>query len=272
MSIRDGWMSLVVAAARTAGDVRELTLVVPDRTQLPSFTPGSHIIIDAGDRLNAYSLTGEFLFPDAYEVSVLKLGDGRGGSRWLHEQLEVGDRLAVSPPRSAFAPVTTARHHLLVAGGIGITPILSHIRAARLYGRSFEVIYACRQNRAAHVHELEALCSGRRQLRLATGRDELRTLLEQRLAEQPLGTVAYACGPPAMIEATRDVAAALGWPAERLLTERVHHRRARARRAVRRRAAAIGTPDLGGIRRLAAGGARGPRDRGAEHVPPGRLR
>jgi dimethylamine monooxygenase subunit B len=218
VSVPDGWLSLVVARARTAGDVRSLALVAEDGAPLPSFTPGSHIVLDAGGRTNAYSLTGEFLEPTAFELSVLHIPGGAGGSRWVHEQLDVGDRVTVSPPRSAFAPVASARHHLLIAGGIGITPILSHIRAAVMYGRSFEVVYGHRPTHGLAVDQLRELCPPER-LRVVTDRQALIATAAERLADQPLGTAAYACGPLAMMDAVTTAADRLGWPAARLRTE-----------------------------------------------------
>lgn len=217
---RVGWLVLRVADARTFGAVRSLRLVSPTGGTLPSFTPGSHVVIEAGGRCNAYSLTGTFLDPIAYEISILRIADGRGGSRWIHDELKIGERVSVSPPRSGFAPVASARHHVLVAGGIGITPILSLVRAARIYRRSFEVIYAYRSGRAAaHLGELRALC-GPGRLRIAHARDQLVDVLAERLADQPLGSVLFLCGPPAMMESAQTIAARLGWPSQRIHSER----------------------------------------------------
>jgi ferredoxin-NADP reductase len=210
---------LTVAAAATHGEVRTLRLVAPDRAPLPSFTPGSHIVVEAGARTNAYSLTGGLVDPHAYEISVLRCADGRGGSCWLHEQAQVGDELVVSRPRGTFAPIASARRHVLVAGGIGVTPILSHVRAALLYGRSFEVIYGHRAGAdPAHVDELSALC-GTDRLRVAAGRAELLSVVRRRLCDQPLGAVLYLCGPHGMIEAVETIAGELGWPAQRIGVE-----------------------------------------------------
>jgi ferredoxin-NADP reductase len=219
-AVREGWLLLRVAGVSTAGRVRSLRLVSLTGDTLPSFTPGSHIVVEAGGRTNAYSLTGDFLEPTAYEISVLLIADGQGGSRWIHDELEVGEELSASPPRSAFAPVASARHHVLVAGGIGITPILSHVRAARLYRRSFEVIYAHRPDaQAAPLRELQALC-GSNQPELVHSRAELTATLRNRLSDQPLGSVLFVCGPRSMMEATETIATELGWPAERIHIER----------------------------------------------------
>jgi ferredoxin-NADP reductase len=106
-----------------------ITLGDPSGRQLPSYVPGSHLVVQYGeDGVNAYSLTGSGNAPSEYTISVLRVEDGAGGSVAMH-QLAVGDRVYVSRPRSAFAPASTATHHLLIAAGIGITPILSHAQA-----------------------------------------------------------------------------------------------------------------------------------------------
>ncbi len=207
---------LIVTAARHTGGVRHLSLAAGDGAPLASFTPGSHITVEAGGRCNAYSLTGEYLNPRTYDISVLATPDGTG-SRWLHERVEVGDRLMVSPPRSAFAPVAAARHHVLVAGGIGVTPILSHVRAAVRHQRSFEVLYAHRSDQPAHLEDLIALCGPR--LATVTDRHELISRLRLRLSSQPLGTVLSLCGPAAMMASVVELAGSLGWPGQRILTE-----------------------------------------------------
>ena len=218
MSVRPGWRELTVAAATREHDVLHLRLVDPAGARLPSFTPGAHIVIDAAGHTNAYSLTGEFLEPQAYELSVLRLDEGRGGSLWLHRELGAGDRLLVSQPRSAFAPVATARHHVLIAGGIGITPMLSHVRAALRFGRSFELIYGHRPRRAVAARWLLQVCAAG-QLQVAADRLAMTELVGRRLAAQPLGAHVYVCGPPAMIDAVRGIASALGWPAGRVHSE-----------------------------------------------------
>ncbi|QXF80635.1 oxidoreductase [Rhodococcus pyridinivorans] len=199
--------------------VRHMRLVASDGALLPSFTPGSHIVVTCGtgpegqSRRNSYSLTGPGFEPDHYGISVRLEEDGRGGSRWIHS-LRAGDRVQVSTPRSAFAPVLTARHHLLVAGGIGVTPILSHVRAAVQWGRSFEVHYVHREGNAAHLDDLEQLCGDR--LHLHTGRDGFWEHMGPALLDQPIGTHLYACGPAALIDELTDRAGRAGWPGARV--------------------------------------------------------
>jgi dimethylamine monooxygenase subunit B len=208
----------VTRADALAADVRRLILTSIDGSTLPSFTPGSHIGVECGEgRRNSYSLTGPTLEPDHYAISVRLDPDGLGGSRWLHD-VTVGQTISAALPRSDFAPVLNARHHVLIAGGIGITPILSHARAAAAWGRSCEVHYAVRRDRGTHVAELRDLCGDR--MTVYPGRDPLWSALDPALRQQPLGTHLYTCGPASMIDEVTQRAAAAGWPTERVHTER----------------------------------------------------
>lgn len=211
-------LELVAAAARMlCADVRELELRDPAGAPLPAFPPGGHIAVAWGRGLrNSYSLTGPGEAPSRYTISVRLDPAGRGGSRWLH-RLPVGARLRVSPPRGDFAPVARARHHLLLAGGIGVTPILSHVRAALRWDRSFRVVYVHRPESAPHAAELAGMCGDR--LTRVTSRERFWDTVGPLLRDSPLGTHLYVCGPEPMIEAVRRAADAAGWPGERVHTE-----------------------------------------------------
>ena len=205
----------VVAVDDTTPGIRTLTMARPDRGPLPSFTPGSHIVIEYDGGANAYSLTGETSAPRAYMVSVLECVEGRGGSRWIH-QLSVGDTVAVREPRSAFAPVLTARRHLLIAAGIGITPMVSHLRSARRWGRDAQLLYIHREGRGAYVDEIKALTD---QARFFTDRAAFLPELAATLAASPFGTHTYICGPGPFIDDVVALATDLGWPASRIHVE-----------------------------------------------------
>jgi ferredoxin-NADP reductase len=202
-----------------APGIRSLVLRDPDGHRLPSYPPGSHVVLDCGGRRNAYSLTGSGVEPDEYHVSVLLIPGGRGGSAWIHDDLRVGDLVAVSRPRSAFAPVITARHHLLIAGGIGITPMLSHTRAAVARGHSFALLYGHREGVAPHLEELRDLCGDRMEA-VDQGPEVLMNRIRTTLREQPLGTHLYVCGPTGLMGAVTAEAEAAGWPDERIHIER----------------------------------------------------
>lgn len=212
------WLAVTEIADLTT-DVRTVALTDVDGRPLAGYEPGSHLIVSAGPHRNAYSLLGDGVNPYRYEISVLRRGGARG-SDWIHCHLEVGQQLLIEGPRSHFAPSHAQRHVLLVAGGIGITPILSHARAAVRWGRSAEVLYAHRPGPGAHGEELRAMAdAGQLVLHEAISRAEMTRLLRRRLADQPLGTHAYACGPTGMLETYLELGSAIGWPVGRLHLE-----------------------------------------------------
>lgn len=201
--------------------IRSVTLASADGGILPSFIAGSHLVIDAGGRTNAYSLTGDGSAPTTYSISVLRIPSeqgGNGGSTWVHDALEVGDAVRARLPRTAFAPVARAVRHLLIAGGIGVTPIVSHLRAAARWGREVRVLYAFREGAGAHLDDLRSLAPGAELI--TGGPDAFLERLRAVLVEQPIGTHLYVCGPGPMIDAVLAAGAEAGWPASRLHHER----------------------------------------------------
>ncbi|WP_332641984.1 PDR/VanB family oxidoreductase [Aeromicrobium sp.] len=210
---------VVTALDDSVPGIRSMTLAAADGSEaLPTYVPGSHLVVECGGRANAYSLTGDAVRPATYSISVLRLDGGAGGSRWIHDELSVGDLVEARLPRSAFAPANKATRHVLVAGGIGVTPILSHVRAADQWGRDMQVLYAHREGHAAHVEELRELAGDR--LELFTDQAEFVARLAEVLVAQRLGTHLYVCGPAAMIDHVLASAADLGWPPSRLHAER----------------------------------------------------
>jgi ferredoxin-NADP reductase len=210
---------VVTAIEQLTPAVRNLVLADPSGGPLAPYPPGSNLILETGSNRNAYSLIGDGLNPYAYSISVLRRGAG-GGSDWLHDHVGVGDLIGVTGPRSHFAAVYDQKHALLVAGGIGITPILSHALAARHWGRTAEIIYAYRPGSGAHLDLVRELGSGNGiTLYEAFDRAELRAILLERMADQPLGTHAYACGPAGLLESYLELGRRAGWPAFRLHAE-----------------------------------------------------
>ena len=221
-------LELLVAAVDDAvPGVRTLHLVAAAATPLPPFPPGAHIVLECiaaeGDPpvANAYSLTGDGICPTEYVVSVLECPDGAGGSRWIHRKLRIGDTVVARPPRSAFAPVLRAARHLLVAAGIGITPMVSHLRAARRWGRDVQLLYVHRAGRGACLDEIKHLTDGRDEVaRVFTDRLAFHAELRHALATQPFGAHVYICGPSGFIDDVTELAVEFGWPPSRIHLER----------------------------------------------------
>jgi ferredoxin-NADP reductase len=211
-------LELVVGAIDdSVPGIRTLTLTAADGGVLPSFTPGSHLVIECGEVANAYSLTSDSVMPHEYVVSVLECPAGAGGSRWIHHELAVGDSVVTRPPRSAFAPVLRARRHLLIAAGIGVTPMMSHLRSAARWGREVRLLYLHREGRGAYVEEIKALTD---EARFYTDRASFVADVSPTLAAQPLGAHLYVCGPASFIDHVVTEAVADGWPASRIHLER----------------------------------------------------
>lgn len=168
----------------------------------PAFTAGAHIDLHLPNGLErSYSLLNAPSDTGRYVLGVLRDPASRGGSACVHEQLRIGMPLSISAPRNHFALHEDAGYSVLVAGGIGITPILCMARRLTELGRPFEVLYLARSRRnAAFVPELEALGApitwhfddeqG--------GPPDLQTLLGSRSAAAD--THYYACGPGVMLD------------------------------------------------------------------------
>src|SRR5688572_21197848 len=132
-------MKLTVANAfDVATGVRQYVLRPTAREALPAWTPGAHLDLRLPDgRMRQYSLCGDPQARGEYRIAVKRDDTGRGGSRWIHEHVKPGDTLEFSAPENNFQLATAAERHIFVAGGIGITPILPMVRAAKEAGTPF---------------------------------------------------------------------------------------------------------------------------------------
>jgi ferredoxin-NADP reductase len=162
---------------------------------------------------------GSTLDRSHYEITVLKTVDSRGGSTFMHDWVTPGTQLIISHPINLFPIDHRGRKHILIAGGIGITPLIPMAEQLALWNRPFELHYAMRDAaRGAHAERLKAAFGDRVQL-YRNSEDE-RIPLASLLERQPLGTHLYVCGPERMIEAVLDGARAAGWPNENVHAER----------------------------------------------------
>lgn len=205
--------------------ITEFRLGLPDGGALPVAEAGSHIELLFGDQsgrfLRHYSLVGPLdadRGPEGFWRIAVQREDRARGSAFLHNAVMAGAQIRVSRPINGFRLSRQPAHSLLIAGGIGITPILAMARSLTMRGRPFAMLYAG-QARAgmAYVGDAEAICAGH----LTIHESELSGIpdIAGLLAAQPADTVAYVCGPPAMIEAVRTAARGLGWSDDRVRFE-----------------------------------------------------
>lgn len=186
---------------------------------LPRFTPGAHIdVFLPGGLIRQYSLCNDPQEGQKYVIAVQKEMSGRGGSAYLHDNLQVGDKLYISHPKNNFSLSENANRFIFVAGGIGITPIMSMIATCLRNGDDFVLHYCTRsRKRTAFMEQLEPhVASGC--VVLHFDEDGNRPDFEQLLKERsPKGHIYY-CGPPGFLElmthATRE------WPREFVHFER----------------------------------------------------
>ena len=144
---------VVQRRVQEAEDIISLDFISAQGTVLPAFEPGAHIDVHLPNGLiRQYSLChpSESRSAAKYTIAVQREKESRGGSISVHEQLTVGSRVQASEPRNLFELAPAARKHLLLAGGIGITPLICMAQALALRQHDFELHYFCRsQARAA---------------------------------------------------------------------------------------------------------------------------
>lgn len=184
---------------------------------LPTFSGGAHTVVEMKDgditRLNPYSLMSDPMDQRAYTISVRRDDVGRGGSLFMHRQVKPGMEMVISNPVNLFALDLRAKKHLMIAGGIGITPFLAQIKELNALGGRFELHYAARNKGLASYAE-ELSTAHPNHVNLYYDDDKQLIDLETLLDGQPLGTHIYICGPKGMIEWVKGKAAELGWPRE----------------------------------------------------------
>lgn len=200
----------VQAIRLQAEGIHAFELVDPDGAQLPPATAGAHIDVHLpGGLVRSYSLSGDPADRTAWTLGVLREVNGKGGSKGMHESVRVGELLTVSQPRNAFAMVPGAAHTVLLAGGIGITPIKAMAHALLAQGQSFELHYCARTPRnAAFAAELRALVPpDRLHFHFDNGVPSQGLNLTGLLRNPPEGAHLYYCGPGGFMKACADASA-----------------------------------------------------------------
>jgi ferredoxin-NADP reductase len=204
-------LSVRVQAMRyEAAGVVSVELVSPTHDELPGFTAGAHIDLHLPNGVvRSYSLSNSPSERHRYVVGVLNDRNSRGGSRYVHEQLRVGASLSISAPRNNFALDEAAEHTVLVAGGIGITPIICMYQRLRDLGKSVELMYCARSSaEAAFRDHLQAPgVSFHFDMEKGSPPD-----LRSYLASKHASAHFYCCGPTPMLNAFEGVCAELGLP------------------------------------------------------------
>lgn len=201
----------IANATPAASDVLALTLVAADGQPLPSYDAGAHIDLYLRPGLvRQYSLTGDPQDRSSYRLGVLREAESRGGSIALHDDFAVGDSLSISHPRNHF-PLQPARHTVLFAGGIGITPMMNMAYALEAEGASWELHYCGRHaERLAFCDEL-ARFGDKVHIHISTGPDQQKLKIDQVLAGAAADRHLYVCGPAGFMDFVVESARNNGW-------------------------------------------------------------
>ncbi len=203
---------LVCAIRLEAQGVASLELRSPQGDDLPAFEAGAHIDLHLPNGLvRSYSLFNAPTERHRYMVAVQNDRNSRGGSRFVHEQLRVGSELRITPPRNNFALDESAPRSVLLAGGIGVTPLFCMYKRLRSIGQPVELIYCARSRKEAAFVD-DGLLSGNSRVRMLFddehgGPPDLRILL----SSQPKDAHFYCCGPAPMLDAFETVCKGLGY-------------------------------------------------------------
>ncbi len=205
----------VSAIERLTPLIKHFTLSPVGGGSMPAFSGGSHIVVvmrgAARVHRNPYSLLSSPHELDAYQIGVRRMEESRGGSHFMHDQVTVGTRLEIAHPVNLFALDKIARKHVLIAGGIGITPFMAQLEDLHQGRVPYELHYCVRSpEHAAFLARLRER-EGER-VHVYYDSDGEAIDFDRLLAAQPLGTHVYVCGPAGMINRVTATAQSWGWP------------------------------------------------------------
>ena len=205
-------MSLLVETIRDESSrIRSYVLVHPAGQELPEFTAGAHIDLHLANGLvSSYSLLNHPADRLRYEIAVARDANSRGGSSFLYDATRAGDSIEASSPRNNFALAEGAALSVFVAGGIGITPILSMVRRLETLGGAWKLHYATRDRSQAAFLDLLAKYGDKVHLHFdADGKGvlDMVTIVNKLPSDGYPASHVYCCGPAPMLDAFQSACA-----------------------------------------------------------------
>lgn len=152
---------MVISIIQDTPTVKVLTLKHPSRNFLPTPSAGAHVDIHLPDgKVRQYSLCGDPNDKSIYKIAVRRENNGRGGSKWLHENVNLGSILHVSAPRNNFSLVPHAKKYVFIASGIGITPFVGMAKLLADSSQSYLIQYCVQSEKEAPLlRELQTICN-----------------------------------------------------------------------------------------------------------------
>lgn len=216
----DATLAVRVARKHTEAEgICSLELVLPSGGALPAFTAGAHIDVQLpGGLTRQYSLCNSPLEAHRYVIAVLRDPASRGGSEAVHALVNEGDTLHISVPKNHFPLATDAKRHLLLAGGIGVTPLLAMAEQLSSQGAAFDLHYCARsKSRAAFVQRMADAKFASQVHGHWDDTPEQPAFDVGALLKQPeAGVHLYVCGPKGFMDFVLSTARASGWPEAQL--------------------------------------------------------
>lgn len=202
-----------------ARDIALFELRAEGASVLPAFAAGSHIDVFLPNGLTRqYSLCNDPAEAHRYQIAVLKDPHGRGGSRAMHESVQMGDVISISAPKNHFPLAHAAESSLLLAGGIGITPLLCMADRLSALQHPFEMHYCARSmERMAFRDRIgRSGYADRVAFHFDDGAPDQRLDIGELLRDPRRGVHLYTCGPQGFMDAVLSTARQAGWPEDRL--------------------------------------------------------
>jgi ferredoxin-NADP reductase/predicted pyridoxine 5'-phosphate oxidase superfamily flavin-nucleotide-binding protein len=207
----------VSAIEQKSEHIKLFKLTSANGSALPAFEPGSHLPIEVSlpnnkKALRHYSITSSSIDNRFYEIAVQQEIHGGGGSKYMHEQLRIGHQVKTKLPVNDFSLTSPDKHHILIAGGIGITPIFSMLRQLVENNESFELHYSVKTSAdAIFTEEIEALAGRNAHFYFTQAPNATRLDLQTLLATEKKSSHVYICGPVRMIQSAIEKAANNNW-------------------------------------------------------------
>ena len=205
----------VSAVEEMTGSISKYEFKSLDGSDLPPWTAGAHLdIVVAPEYLRQYSMSGDPADRSKYQIGVLREDEGRGGSQLLHRIFGKGRKIFIAKPINHFELVEDASHTFLMAGGIGITPMISFAHRLHALGRSFSLHYSVkRRDDAAYCDDLASFPWADHVV-YHFSEDGARADLNDILAGYQKDAHVYTCGPERYMSAVMDAATGRGFPKE----------------------------------------------------------
>ncbi len=196
-------------------DVTKYEFRREDGGDLPAWQAGAHLdIVVAPEFLRQYSMSGDPADRSVYQIGVLREDEGRGGSKLMHRIFDEGRKVFIAPPINHFPVASDGKRHMLMGGGIGVTPMIAMAHELHAKGAEFTLHYAVSARDSAGFLEDLAAVPWKDRVQLHVSNEGTRADLDALLAGYRAGDHVYTCGPDRFMDAVMVAAQAAGFPEE----------------------------------------------------------